>query len=618
MSISHHAGAHGSAAVLPAQNRAATGKSGGFSIDAELGVQGSEHGSTPESEPEETNFHPYVKVIVNTNNAWQKTRALDHADMNPEWNESLEFDIPGRMKLKREGTVSNSLRSLSGLGGNRKKKESSSVGLMSTLGVVTHGPEEIEFTFEAWHRDDTMSLDDRIGTANLGLAKSRFRNASHWTTRESVRLYDDRGMASGLLYILIKWKSVSGKAAKQLGADEPRARPASGKVQTSKYTLGGDHGRNSSGSHTGTTPIRGAVTIVVERAVHLIDPNKVLHPHITRSTWILFASSLVVFSYMAIGIVVYLLLEGPNSTFATTPITPEVVLNGSVVQPAAYPEVKFVTSVDAVYFAVCTFTTVGYGDVVPQTQAGRLFTVIYALLGVAIVAVGINIMVFACLESGRELVEYCSRGYCSFVHCQSKHLVQRPISAKVVHRRLWLMLMKILLVIFSGSLFYMIPGMMEDGEPGLAFVDSLYMCTMTASSIGYGDLHPRNQAGRTFLIFWMISGYVVMASSIREISQLYLKLKERHAEQRILNREVGQEVLGLDEDGDGEVDRYEYLAHMVVAMGKMHKREVKEIMQRFDELDKTGDGRLSRADFDVDEAEDSGGKVSGSPKKNKG
>ena len=109
----------------------------------------------------------------------------------------------------------------------------------------------------------------------------------------------------------------------------------------------------------------------------------------------------------------------------------------------------------------------------------------------------------------------------------------------------------------------MIPGMMEDGKPGLPFVDSLYMCTMTASSIGYGDLHPQNQAGRTFLIFWMISGYVVMASSIREISQLYLKLKERHAEQRILNREVGQEVLGLDEDGDGEVDRYEYLSHMV-------------------------------------------------------
>ena len=109
----------------------------------------------------------------------------------------------------------------------------------------------------------------------------------------------------------------------------------------------------------------------------------------------------------------------------------------------------------------------------------------YALLGVAIVAVGINIMVFACLESGRECLEYCSLGYCRFVHCQSKHLIQRPISAGMVHRRMWLMFFKIVMVIISGALVYMIPGMMEDGQPGLPFVDSLYMCTMTASSIGY-------------------------------------------------------------------------------------------------------------------------------------
>jgi voltage-gated potassium channel Kch len=588
MSLAHHTGAHISASITPAERATDTGREVGFSLDAELGIAGAKQGDVAESEPEETDFHPYVKVTVSTNNASKKTQALDHADMNPEWNESLLFDIPGPVKMRREGSVSQSLRSLSGLRGNLKKD---------------HGPEEIEFTFEAWHKDDNMSLDDRIGSANLGLAVSRFRKEDHWTTRESVRLYDDRGMAAGLLYILIKWKSLNGKAAKQMGFKVPKLKTMPRGAQMSKYTMGGggEGGRMGNELAARNASVRGSVTIVVERAVHLIDPNKVLHPHITRSTWILFASSLVVFSYMAIGIAVYLLLEGPDSTFATTPITPEVVLNGSIVQPAVYPEVKFFTSVDAMYFAVCTFTTVGYGDVVPQTQAGRLFTVVYALLGVAIVAVGINIMVFACLESGRELVEYCSRGYCRCMHCQSKHLVQRPISARVVHRRLWLMFLKIVLVIISGSLVYMIPGMMEDGKPGLAFVDSLYMCTMTASSIGYGDLHPRNQAGRTFLIFWMISGYVVMASSIREISQLYLKLKERHAEQRILNREVGQEVLGLDEDGDGEVDRYEYLAHMVVAMGKMHKREVNEIMDRFDELDKTGDGRLSRADFESKE-----------------
>ena len=40
--------------------------------------------------------------------------------------------------------------------------------------------------------------------------------------------------------------------------------------------------------------------------------------------------------------------------------------------------------VDAFYFSVVTLTTVGYGDLAPQTDAGKLFTAVYALLGIGI------------------------------------------------------------------------------------------------------------------------------------------------------------------------------------------------------------------------------------------
>jgi len=36
--------------------------------------------------------------------------------------------------------------------------------------------------------------------------------------------------------------------------------------------------------------------------------------------------------------------------------------------------------IDAVYFAVSTATTLGYGDFVPQTIPGKLFTIIYAFI----------------------------------------------------------------------------------------------------------------------------------------------------------------------------------------------------------------------------------------------
>lgn len=37
---------------------------------------------------------------------------------------------------------------------------------------------------------------------------------------------------------------------------------------------------------------------------------------------------------------------------------------------------------DALYFVVVTMTTIGYGDLVPQTELGRAFTMIYAIVGV--------------------------------------------------------------------------------------------------------------------------------------------------------------------------------------------------------------------------------------------
>ena len=40
--------------------------------------------------------------------------------------------------------------------------------------------------------------------------------------------------------------------------------------------------------------------------------------------------------------------------------------------------------VDALYFSVVTLTTVGYGDLAPRTDAGKLFTAAYVLVGVGI------------------------------------------------------------------------------------------------------------------------------------------------------------------------------------------------------------------------------------------
>ena len=41
---------------------------------------------------------------------------------------------------------------------------------------------------------------------------------------------------------------------------------------------------------------------------------------------------------------------------------------------------KFVGFVDAVYFIVVTLSTIGYGDITPISEAGKVFTMLLALL----------------------------------------------------------------------------------------------------------------------------------------------------------------------------------------------------------------------------------------------
>ena len=49
-----------------------------------------------------------------------------------------------------------------------------------------------------------------------------------------------------------------------------------------------------------------------------------------------------------------------------------------------YSLVEGLRVVDAFYFSVVTLTTVGYGDFAPRTDAGKLFTAVYVLVGIGI------------------------------------------------------------------------------------------------------------------------------------------------------------------------------------------------------------------------------------------
>lgn len=51
-----------------------------------------------------------------------------------------------------------------------------------------------------------------------------------------------------------------------------------------------------------------------------------------------------------------------------------------------YHHVEGLSWIDAYYFCVVTLATVGYGDIVPHTDIGKIFTTFYILFGVGLLA----------------------------------------------------------------------------------------------------------------------------------------------------------------------------------------------------------------------------------------
>jgi hypothetical protein len=68
----------------------------------------------------------------------------------------------------------------------------------------------------------------------------------------------------------------------------------------------------------------------------------------------------------------------------------KVLLIGAVtvisVGTVAYMGLEHWSLIDSLYFCVVTLATVGFGDLHPTTDAAKLFTVVYILIGIGILA----------------------------------------------------------------------------------------------------------------------------------------------------------------------------------------------------------------------------------------
>ncbi len=59
---------------------------------------------------------------------------------------------------------------------------------------------------------------------------------------------------------------------------------------------------------------------------------------------------------------------------------------------------------DSTYFLVITATTIGYGDIVPVTNVGKIVTIFYSFLGIATAFYAISLIIHYVFEKRMKFV----------------------------------------------------------------------------------------------------------------------------------------------------------------------------------------------------------------------
>lgn len=258
------------------------------------------------------------------------------------------------------------------------------------------------------------------------------------------------------------------------------------------------------------------------------------------------------------------------------------------------------TSIDAMYFTVTTFTTVGYGDLYPETQFQRIVGIIFVAGGIMIIGGVVMGVLFDALlanfeESTAERKENISKKFIGKFHsddgadCDGSN----PCMTEVKSKKMEKMLESIVII---GAIFA--PALVIGHFEGWTTVESIYYAIITATTVGYGDLSPQLPGTRIAALFYLPLCVSTLAQIFSMITSSFLDRKAEEAEQDFFNRTMNLDDLKrMDIGGDGKVNKDEFLIFMLVAMGKVNEESIEEIMELFDHLDKDDDGCLGVSDI---------------------
>lgn len=244
---------------------------------------------------------------------------------------------------------------------------------------------------------------------------------------------------------------------------------------------------------------------------------------------------------------------------------------------------------DSVYFCIVTMTTVGYGDLVPDSVATKLLACVFVFSGMALVGLMLS-------RGADYLVEKQEVLLVKALNLRQKvgpTEMMEEIEMHKVRYKCVTVFIFLLVLILVGTVFLTIVEKLD-------IVDAFYCVCSTITTLGYGDKSFSTKAGRLFAIFWILTSTLCLAQFFLYVAELNTENKQKEMVRWVLTKPMTNvDLEAADLDDDGVVGAAEFVIYKLKEMGKISQEDISVVLEEFEYLDVDQSGTLSTSDISL-------------------
>ncbi|XP_077367084.1 potassium channel subfamily K member 2-like [Festucalex cinctus] len=213
------------------------------------------------------------------------------------------------------------------------------------------------------------------------------------------------------------------------------------------------------------------------------------------------------------------------------------------------------------FFAGTVITTIGFGNTSPHTEGGRIFCVVYALMGIPLFG-------FLLAGVGDQLGTFFGKAIARV----EKMIVKWKVSQTKIR-----VISTLLFILFGCLIFVALPAVIFRHIEGWSALEAIYFVVITLTTIGFGDFVAGEKGGsespdseylkyyKPVVWFWILVGLAYFAAVLSMIGDWF----------RVISKKTKEEV------GEFRAHAAEWTANVSAEFKETRRRLSVDIYDRF-------------------------------------